>query len=255
MSRTISTTFFSPSTARQTRCHGPALGPSRAKQFVGNLPRRCRAADLVRRILDFSRPAERERQLQPVQPVVEEALKLVGATLPSTIRIETSCPPNLPLVSLDATQIHQVIVNLATNASHAIGSAPSTITIYLASRVVGEEDRLLLPELQEGLYVCLSIIDSGCGMDAATVQRIFDPFFTTKPIGQGTGLGLSVVHGIVSSYGGTITVYSEPGKVPVSVCTFLPLPPRLQSPALLPPLRPRVAAASTFSMSMTTKVW
>jgi hypothetical protein len=130
------------------------------------------------------------------------------------------CSPAFPcekehlwsVVSLDATQIHQVIVNPATTASHAIGSSPGTITINLASRVIGQDDHLLRPDIQEGLYVCLSVVDSGCGMDPATVQRIFDPFFTTKPIGQGTGLGLSVVHEIVSCYGGTITVYSEPGK-------------------------------------------
>ncbi len=95
-----------------------------------------RAADLVRRILAFSRPAERERQLQSVQPVVEEALKLVRATLPATIRIDTSFASDLPLVSLDATQMHQVVVNLATNASHAIGSAPGTININLAARII-----------------------------------------------------------------------------------------------------------------------
>jgi len=130
------------------------------------------------------------------------------------------CSPAFPcekehlwsVVSLDATQIHQVIVNPATTVSHAIGSSPGTITINLASRVIGQDDHLLRPDIQEGLYVCLSVVDSGCGMDPATVQRIFDPFFTTKPIGQGTGLGLSVVHEIVSCYGGTITVYSEPGK-------------------------------------------
>jgi two-component system cell cycle sensor histidine kinase/response regulator CckA len=105
-----------------------------------------------------------------------------------------------------------VIVNLATNASHAIGTAPGTITVNLSARVISKEDRLFLPQLQEGSYVCLTVIDTGCGMDAATVDRIFDPFFTTKPVGQGTGLGLSVVHGIVTSYGGTVTVYSEPGK-------------------------------------------
>ncbi len=171
-----------------------------------------RAADLVRRILAFSRPQEQKREPQFVQPVVEEALKLVRATLPASIQIETSFVPDLPPVALDSTQIHQVIVNLATNASHAIGAKPGTIAVRLISRTITPDDRIATPDLQEGRYVCLSVSDSGCGMDRATLDRVFDPFFTTKPVGQGTGLGLSIVHGIMSSHGGAVTVYSQPGQ-------------------------------------------
>jgi PAS domain S-box-containing protein len=171
-----------------------------------------RAADLVRRILAFSRPQEQKREPQPVQPVVEEALKLVRATLPAAIQIETHFAANLPWVSVDATQIHQIIVNLTTNAGHAIGNKPGTITVRLIGRTMTPDDLRVTPDLKIGLYVCLSVSDDGCGMDRATLDRVFDPFFTTKPFGQGTGLGLSVVHGIVSGYGGAISVYSQPGQ-------------------------------------------
>ena len=171
-----------------------------------------RAADLVRRILAFSRPHEQKREPQAIQPVVEEGLKLVRATIPAGVQIETSFQANLPAVALDATQIHQIIVNLATNASHAIGDKPGAITVRLNYRDVNADDCALSPDLHEGPYVVLLVSDTGCGMDRAMIDRIFDPFFTTKPVGQGTGLGLSVVHGIVSSYNGAIIVYSEPGK-------------------------------------------
>jgi PAS domain S-box-containing protein len=171
-----------------------------------------RAADLVRRILSFSRPSEQIHEPQLVQPVVEEALKLVRATLPASVLIETSFAPDLPPVALDSTQLHQIIVNLATNASHAIGDKPGTITVRLVGRNVTKEERAATPELHEGSYVCLSVADNGCGMDRATLDRVFDPVFTTKPVGQGTGLGLSVVHCIVASHGGTVTAYSQPGE-------------------------------------------
>jgi PAS domain S-box-containing protein len=172
-----------------------------------------RAADLVRRILAFSRPQD-EAKCEPtsIQPVVKEALTLVRATLPASIQIEFKSPPELPLVAIDPSQLHQIIVNLATNASHAIGDRPGNITVRLADRAITSDDCLLTAGLHEGRYVCLTISDDGCGMDRATLDRVFDPFFTTKPVGQGTGLGLSVVHGIVNSYDGAISVYSQPGQ-------------------------------------------
>ena len=172
-----------------------------------------RAADLVRRILAFSRPQD-EAKCEPtsIQPVVKEALTLVRATLPASIQIEFKSPPELPLVAIDPSQLHQIIVNLATNASHAIGDRPGNITVRLADRAITSDDCLLTSGLHEGRYVCLTISDYGCGIDRATLDRVFDPFFTTKPVGQGTGLGLSVVHGIVNSYDGAISAYSQPGQ-------------------------------------------
>lgn len=171
-----------------------------------------RAANLVRRILSFSKPLEQKREIRPLEPVVQEALRLVRATLPAMVQIHTSFADDLPSVNVDATQIHQVIVNLATNSAHAIGDRPGRIDVRLDSRMVTEEDIGSNSDLRTGRYVRLFVGDDGCGMDAATLARIFDPFFTTKPTGQGTGLGLSVVHGILASHGGAVTVYSEMGK-------------------------------------------
>jgi PAS domain S-box-containing protein len=171
-----------------------------------------RAADLVRRILAFSRPQDSKSDPTSIQPVVQEALNLVRATLPALIQIDLKGSVDLPLVAIDPSQLHQIIVNLATNASHAIGDRPGNITVRLADRVITSDDCLGTPGLHEGRFVCLTISDDGCGIDRATLERVFDPFFTTKPVGQGTGLGLSVVHGIVNSYGGAISVYSQPGQ-------------------------------------------
>jgi PAS domain S-box-containing protein len=171
-----------------------------------------RATDLVRRILAFSRPQEVSRTRQALSPIVDEALKLVKATLPKSITIQTDYAPDLPMTAIDATQIHQIVVNLATNASHAIGEKPGTISIRLYKRVISADDRIASPALASGTYVCLSVSDDGCGMDPSTLERIFDPFFTTKAVGQGTGLGLSIVHGIVTSYGGTVSAYSHLGQ-------------------------------------------
>jgi PAS domain S-box-containing protein len=171
-----------------------------------------RAADLVRRILSFSRPVEQKREAQQLAPIVEEALKLVRATLPSLIEIHTDFVPDLPPVKVDSTQIHQVVLNLVTNAAYAIGNKSGRIDVRLDAVYMHPEDFSGPSKLREGRYVRLYLGDDGCGMDSATLERIFDPFFSTKPVGQGTGLGLSVVHGIVTSHQGAIAVYSTPGK-------------------------------------------
>jgi PAS domain S-box-containing protein len=171
-----------------------------------------RAADLVRRILAFSRLQEANCEPVHLPPVIEEALNLVRATLPASIQIEFKNSTEIPTVAIDPSQLHQIIVNLATNASHAIGDRPGNITVRLADRFITPDECVLTPALHEGRYVCLNVSDDGCGMDRATLDRVFDPFFTTKPVGQGTGLGLSVVHGIVNSYDGAISVYSQPGQ-------------------------------------------
>jgi len=162
--------------------------------------------------LTFSRPQDQNTHAQALEPVVEEALKLVRATLPAMIEIRTEFETDLPKALIDATQIYQVIVNLATNAAHAIGDKPGLIEVKLDERSVTEEEILLYSDVQAGNYVRLQVSDNGCGMDAATVERIFDPFFSTKPTGKGTGLGLSVVHGIVTAHHGVLKVYSEPGR-------------------------------------------
>ena len=171
-----------------------------------------RAAELVRQILTFSRPQDQNMEVQSLEPVISEALKLVRATLPVRIDIRTEFAAGLPKARVDATQLYQVIVNLATNAGHAIGDRPGLIHVKLDTSTVSEEEILLYSEVPAGRYVRLSVSDNGCGMDTATLQRIFDPFFTTKPTGKGTGLGLSVVHGIIKAHGGVLKVYSDLGK-------------------------------------------
>ena len=171
-----------------------------------------RATELVRRILAFSRAQELKREVMDLQPVVEEALKLVRATLPATVEFRTEFAAELPPVVADSTQVHQIIVNLATNAAHAIGAKSGLIEFRLEAIQQSEDDPIPSLSLPAGRYVHLIASDSGCGMDRATLERVFDPFFTTKAPGEGTGLGLSVVHGIMKTHGGAISVYSEPGR-------------------------------------------
>ena len=171
-----------------------------------------RASELVRRILGFSRPQEQKKQVAQLQPVIEEALKLMRATLPARMQIKMQFAASLPPAKVDAGQIHQVMVNLATSAAHAIGEKNGAIEVRLDAVNVTADDTHALPNLQAGLYVRLYVGDDGCGIDRATLNRIFDPFFTTKKQGEGTGLGLSVVHGIVTGHNGAIAVTSHPGE-------------------------------------------
>ena len=171
-----------------------------------------RAADLVRRILSFASQGEQKKEVQLLQPVVEEAVKLVRATFSTMIEIRTDFAPNLPPVKIDSSQIHQILVNLATNSAHAIGDRPGLIEVHVESVDLHPEDIPFASNLNPGRYVRLYVRDDGCGIEPLILERIFDPFFTTKPAGQGTGLGLSVVHGIVSNHSGAIAVNSDPGK-------------------------------------------
>lgn len=170
-----------------------------------------RAADLVNQILTFSRQNKPEREPVVLNHVVLEALKLLRASVPATIRIQTELTET-PLVLANATAIHQVIMNLGTNAWHAMRDQPGILKVEVGLIAVDEHVAKTNPDLHLGRYVKLSVSDSGCGMDAATLERIFDPFFTTKAVGKGTGLGLAVVHGIMKSHDGAITVYSHPGQ-------------------------------------------
>ena len=168
-----------------------------------------RAADLVRGILTFSRQQEPKRLLIALGPVVEEAVRLLRSTLPAMLEIKTVVDADVPAVAADASQIHQIVMNLVTNAAHAIGDAKGTIGIRIDAFTVSSDLARISAELSEGRYARLSVSDDGIGMDQATLARIFDPFFTTKPVGQGTGLGLSAVHGIMKAHEGAITVYSQ----------------------------------------------
>ncbi len=167
-----------------------------------------RAAELVRRILAFSRPADLDRRAVALGPVVAEALQLMRATIPAMIAIRHDAPPDLPLALADPTQVHQVVVNLVTNSAHAIGARGGSVDVTMDA--VQVDEGAAGPELAPGSYVRVSVADTGSGMGKDALSRVFDPFFTTKPPGQGTGLGLSVVHGIMASHGGAVTVTSQP---------------------------------------------
>jgi PAS domain S-box-containing protein len=170
-----------------------------------------RAADLVKRILTFSRRQDTQRRPVRLQAIVEEALTLLRASLPAVIDLRTRFVPDAPEVLADPTQVHQVVMNLGTNAAHAMGRAAGCLEVALDTVLVEAATPGRPPDLADGRYVVLSVSDTGCGMDAATQERIFEPFFTTKPAGEGTGLGLSVVHGIMKSHEGAIAVDSRPG--------------------------------------------
>jgi PAS domain S-box-containing protein len=169
-----------------------------------------RARDLVRQILTFSRKNESARMAQRLPPVVGEALRLLHSSLPPAIELVSRLDNNAPAVLADSTQIHQVVLNLCTNASHAMPNGGRIIVtlepcVITAAEAAGHDD------LKPGPWVRLSVADEGIGMDAATLDQIFEPFFTTKGTGIGTGLGLAVVHGIVKSHEGAIVVRSTVG--------------------------------------------
>lgn len=170
-----------------------------------------RAGDLVKQILTFSRQTGHENQLLNIRPVLKEALKLSRATLPATIEIRQDTQNVQGMVRADPTQIHQIIMNLIVNAFHAMEDNGGTLTVRLGDENF-TRDNIPDSELSPGPYVCLTVTDTGVGMDDTTREKIFDPYFTTKTLNKGTGLGLSVVHGIVKSYHGGIVVKSEPGK-------------------------------------------
>jgi len=169
-----------------------------------------RAADLVRQILTFSRKTEQECRAVQVSSIIKEALKLLRPSLPSTIEIRRHIDPSCRCIMADPTQIHQVIINLCANAAHAMSHGGGILDVKLSDIKIDGENTST-PQLKPGPYLCLSVSDTGHGMDKETMQRIFEPFFTTKPKGEGTGMGLAVVHGIMQSCGGAISVHSEPG--------------------------------------------
>ncbi len=170
-----------------------------------------RAKDLVQQILTYSSHTQQEVKPVEIHSVINEAIQLIRASLPSTIKIDLDINSDANILA-DATQIYQVIYNLCTNAAHAIQDPTGLIQIRLVTETVNEDLSLIHPELKPGRYVKLSVVDSGQGISSEIKHKIFDPFFTTKQLSKGTGMGLSVVHGIITSYGGSISVFSEPGK-------------------------------------------
>lgn len=171
-----------------------------------------RAKALVQQILTFSRRNDQKRQPLHLHQLVNETLKLLRASLPSTITFETHISLQSGAILADPTQMHQVLMNLCTNAEHAMRQAGGTLEVALEAMDVNERLAAQYASLKPGPHVCLTVRDTGHGMTPDVCARIFDPFFTTKKEGDGTGMGLALVHGIVTSHGGAITVTSAPGQ-------------------------------------------
>ena len=193
------------------RARLPASHPS-AEDLGHVLTAGERARDLVRRILTFSRKHTPEKHAVSLKPVIGEILKLLRATIPASIEIHAEFGDTADCVLADAAQIHQSLLNLATNAVHAMAGGPGTLKVSLEHITGSQQLALENARLLTGDWVCVSVSDTGHGMDPATLCRIFEPFYTTKKPGEGTGLGLAVVHGIVTAHGGVVTVRSAPGE-------------------------------------------
>lgn len=171
-----------------------------------------RGQDLVKQILVFTSHKEQTRKMEKLAPIIEEALNLVEASLPKNIRITRDIKAADAAALVDASQIHQIVLNLAGNAGHAMREQGGDLYIGLDEITLSEKEASRDPLLQPGPYLCLKVSDSGSGMPPEVRNKIFDPFFTTKKSGEGTGMGLAVVHGIVKRHNGAVLVDSEPGK-------------------------------------------
>jgi len=197
-----------------------------------------RARDLVRQILTFSRNETTLRSTMDLNEVVHETARLLKVTLPPSVDLVVQIDEHVPAVMADATQVEQALLNLCTNAMHAIGNNKGTISVKLSSTYsmpLRRERR----GTSRGHHVTLAVRDTGTGIDPETMERIFEPFFTTKPVGQGTGLGLAVVHGIMRTHQGSVGVQSKPGKGSVFTLYFPPA----KSPA--PAVRPALGVPSS----------
>ncbi len=186
---------------------------SPVKDYLGEIEKAgIRAKDLVKQILTFSRQSKVERSPLELGPIIKETLKFLKASLPSTIELNISLESEPITIMADAIQIHQVLMNLCTNAYHAMRINGGTLSVSLVREEVSAQEASALHLAGSGTYACLSVADTGHGMSPKIQQRIFEPFFTTKERGEGTGMGLSVVHGIVKDAGGFISLYSEEEK-------------------------------------------
>lgn len=195
-----------------------------------------RARDLVAQILTFSRQKEASQVTVDLARVVGDALKFLRASTPATIKIERRLTSGNVLA--DPTQIHQVVLNLCTNAIHAMRGGVGTLAVTVVPVVVDEVLAATMPKVVPGDFLCLTVADTGHGMDEPTLRRVFDPFFTTKQPGEGTGLGLAVVQGIVATHGGGIAVESKAGVGSV-FRVYFPASVRIETPvAAVPPPKP-----------------
>ena len=189
----------------------PAKGPARMALATISASAQ-RARSLVQQILAFGRLQATQRLRQPLRPLINEVAQLLQSTLPANVLLETRCPPAEVFAEVDANQLQQVLINLCTNAWHAMPAGGGRIVIGLDEQGPDPQHADARASQTHGTLAHLWVQDDGCGIDPALQSRIFEPFFTTKPVGQGTGLGLSAAHGIVVAHGGTVSVESEPGQ-------------------------------------------
>jgi PAS domain S-box-containing protein len=190
-----------------------ALDPSIAREALTQIEHASeRGAELVRQLFAFARQQEPKRKPVELAQIVMEALSLVRTLLPRNVEVRTAFAADVPRISADATQIHQVLVNLVTNAAHAMAQSGGVLGVRADRVVIDTPLAAQQLGLRLGTYARLQVSDTGTGMSEATLQRIFDPFFTTKAPSQGTGLGLAVVHGIVKDHQGAIVVHSTLGS-------------------------------------------
>ena len=221
----------------QMALEAAASGSAQERQLHRVLQAGMRARDLVKQILAFSRKAERQDALLQVSEIVEEGINLLRASLPSTIDIRFNVESESDSIVADPNQIEQVLMNLCTNAAHAMGDK-GILRVTLSDFSFASRSDAPDHDLEPGMYMKLSVQDTGEGMNREVMEHVFEPFFTTKKAGEGTGLGLSVVHGIVKSHNGAITVHSVIGEgsrfevyLPKSKEHILP---EIDSPAIIP---------------------
>jgi PAS domain S-box-containing protein len=187
-----------------------AKGQNVEKYFEEILGAGLRARSLIKQMLTFSRQTEVKREAICIGPIIKETMKFLRASLPAMIEIKRNFTAEDGMVWADPTHIHQILMNLCTNSAHAMRERGGVLEIGLAEVTV-DGDNVTIDRLKPGRYLRIDVIDNGHGISPEIQERIFEPFFTTKTRGEGTGMGLAVIHGLISDMGGTITVSSEPG--------------------------------------------
>ena len=207
----------------------PAESTARA-HIVDVLTAANRAKEMIRQIMSFSRKAEEEHKPFPIKFIVAEAAKMIESMTPSNIKLLIRIATKSCVIVGDPTQIHQILMNLCANANYALKDRGGVIEVQLQEVSLSAQEVQVIPRLGSGNYVRLTVKDNGPGIEKSVMDRIFEPFFTTKPTGEGTGMGLAVVHGIVQRHGGSVVVESKPGEGTAFHC-FFPLVVKTEAPA------------------------
>jgi two-component system, cell cycle sensor histidine kinase and response regulator CckA len=214
-----------PTGRREEVPPGPPLGIEEITEHIQAIRRAgIRAKDLVTQILAFSRQSVNQRHDVLIGPVVKECCRLLRASLPTTIDIKAAVPDGIGMIYADAGQIQQVVMHLCTNAAQSLADNAGVIEISLREVETGKAEQKRYHELAPGKYIVLTVRDTGRGITPETLERIFDPFFTTREVGQGSGMGLAVLHGIIVAHNGIIDVASEIEKGTVFTVFFPRVP-------------------------------